>query len=393
MSVNISVVCFKSKTLSNGEHPLFVKVSEGKKRATKSLGLSIRAQFWNFEKNEPKKICPNREALMKMIESKKQQYLEQVIDFKSEDKNFTPQSLVDKMENTVVPQTVGEYLLKQIEIMKVEKRIGNAKVYRSTYNSLFAFCGNLNISFASIDSAWLRRYETFLRSRENSSNTIGIRFRELRALYNKAIEDNLVHEKNYPFKRFKVARFSKKTSKRAIKKEDIKRIMNVDLRLITKYHSPLLYLSKDLFLFSYLGCGINLSRTADKYTEIAEANGKFVGMHAHNNQQLAFANTIEAAAQGVSLLDATMMGMGRGAGNCAMELLLSFLKNPKYNVFPVLKFIEEHMLPLKESGAVWGYDIPYLLTGRLNQHPSAAIDYIKSGETHYADFYTDLLDK
>ena len=80
-----------------------------------------------------------------------------------------------------------------------------------------------------------------------------------------------------------------------------------------------------------------------------------------------------------------MMGMGRGAGNCAMELLLSFLKNPKYNVFPVLKFIEEHMLPLKESGAVWGYDIPYLLTGRLNQHPSAAIDYIKSGETHYAD--------
>ena len=68
MSVNISVVCFKSKTLSNGEHPLFVKVSEGKKRATKSLGLSIRAQFWNFEKNEPKKICPNREALMKMID-------------------------------------------------------------------------------------------------------------------------------------------------------------------------------------------------------------------------------------------------------------------------------------------------------------------------------------
>lgn len=276
MSVNISVVCFKSKTLSNGEHPLFVKVSEGKKRATKSLGLSIRAQFWNFEKNEPKKSCPNREALIKMIESKKQQYLEQVIDFKNEDKNFTPQSLVDKMENTVVPQTVGEYLLKQIEIMKVEKRIGNAKVYRSTYNSLFAFCGNLNISFASIDVAWLRRYETFLKSRENSSNTIGIRFRELRALYNKAIEDNLVHEKNYPFKRFKVARFCKKTSKRAIKKEDIKRIMNVDLRLITKYHSPLLYLSKDLFLFSYLGCGINLIDIAYlRYENITENRLRF----------------------------------------------------------------------------------------------------------------------
>ncbi|MDY2588918.1 MAG: aldolase catalytic domain-containing protein, partial [Agathobacter sp.] len=116
---------------------------------------------------------------------------------------------------------------------------------------------------------------------------------------------------------------------------------------------------------------------SDKYMDVAEKYGKYIGMHAHNNQQLAFANTIEATARGVSYLDATMMSMGRGAGNCAMELLISFLKNPKYNIFPILKFIEEQMIPLKESGAVWGYDIPYLLTGRLNQHPSAAIDYTK----------------
>lgn len=132
---------------------------------------------------------------------------------------------------------------------------------------------------------------------------------------------------------------------------------------------------------------------SDKYMDISEKYGKYIGMHAHNNQQLAFANTIEATARGVSYLDATMMSMGRGAGNCAMELLISFLKNPKYNIFPILKFIEEQMIPLKESGAIWGYDIPYLLTGRLNQHPSAAIDYTKEGRTDYADFYTDLLDK
>ena len=132
---------------------------------------------------------------------------------------------------------------------------------------------------------------------------------------------------------------------------------------------------------------------ADKYTEIGEKYNKYIGIHAHNNQQLAFANTIEAVARGVSLLDATMMSMGRGAGNCAMELLLSFLKNPKYNFLPVLKFIEQQILPLKESGALCGNDIPYLLTGRLNQHPSAAIDFSKAERTDYADFYTDLLDK
>ena len=132
---------------------------------------------------------------------------------------------------------------------------------------------------------------------------------------------------------------------------------------------------------------------ADKYMEVADKYGKYIGMHAHNNQQLAFANTIEATARGVSFLDATMMSIGRGAGNCAMELLISFLKNPKYNIFPILKFIEEHMIPLKESGLVWGYDIPYLLTGRSNHHPSSAIDYMKEERSDYTAFYIDLLDK
>lgn len=136
-----------------------------------------------------------------------------------------------------------------------------------------------------------------------------------------------------------------------------------------------------------------IRRLTDMYMETAEKYGKYIGIHAHNNQQLAFANTIESATHGASLLDATMMSMGRGSGNCAMELLLSFLKNPKYNLFPVLKFLEEHMVPLKASGAVWGYDIPYLLTGHLNQHPSAAIDYTKEQRTDYSTFYTDLLDK
>lgn len=132
---------------------------------------------------------------------------------------------------------------------------------------------------------------------------------------------------------------------------------------------------------------------ADKYLEVAEKYGKYVGIHAHNNQQLAFANTIEALARGVSYLDATMMSMGRGAGNCAMELLLSFLKNPKYNIYPVLRFLEKYMVPLKEEGIVWGYNIPYLLTGHLNQHPSAAIDYTKENRHDYSSFYTDLLEK
>jgi 4-hydroxy 2-oxovalerate aldolase len=131
---------------------------------------------------------------------------------------------------------------------------------------------------------------------------------------------------------------------------------------------------------------------SEQYLEVADKHGKIVGIHAHNNQQLAFANTIEALTNGASYLDATMNGMGRGCGNCSMELLLSFLKNPQYNVYPVLRFLEEYMIPLKQSGVEWGYDLPYLLTGKLNQHPRAAIEAAKQGRTDYAAFYTELLE-
>ncbi len=136
-----------------------------------------------------------------------------------------------------------------------------------------------------------------------------------------------------------------------------------------------------------------IRRLAAKYLEIADKYGKTIGIHAHNNQQLAFANTIETLTMGVSYLDSTVSSMGRGAGNCPTELLLGFLKNPKYHITPVLKFIEKHIVKLREEGVIWGYDIPYLLTGRLNQHPRDAIQFTSEGRTDYADFYRYLYDK
>lgn len=134
-----------------------------------------------------------------------------------------------------------------------------------------------------------------------------------------------------------------------------------------------------------------IARIADTYLEFAEKYGKKVGIHAHNNQQLAFANTIEAVGDGVDWLDATYSEMGRGAGNCAMELLLGFLKNPKYNVYPVIKFIEENMMKLKADGITWGYDLQYLMTGLLNQHPRSAIAFTKDKRNDYTEFYKEVV--
>lgn len=134
-----------------------------------------------------------------------------------------------------------------------------------------------------------------------------------------------------------------------------------------------------------------LARLTDIYMNVAAKYGKKIGIHAHNNQQLAFANTIEAVGDGVDWLDATYDGMGRGAGNCAMELLLGLLRNPKYQIYPVIKFVEKHMTKLRQEGVVWGYDMQYLLTGLFNQHPRTAIQFTKEKRTDYSEFYKEIL--
>ena len=135
-----------------------------------------------------------------------------------------------------------------------------------------------------------------------------------------------------------------------------------------------------------------VEKLVNQYMEVANKYGKKIGIHAHNNQQLAFANTIEAISRGASYLDATVSGLGRGAGNCYMESLLSFLRNPKYNKIAIFNFVEKHILALKEEGNKWGFDIPYLLTGILNSHPSTAIQFIKDGRSDYSIFYQELID-
>jgi 4-hydroxy 2-oxovalerate aldolase len=133
-----------------------------------------------------------------------------------------------------------------------------------------------------------------------------------------------------------------------------------------------------------------MARLADIFGEFAAKYNKKVGIHAHDNLKLAFANSVECVGDGVDFVDATYASMGRGAGNCAMELLLGFLRNPKFDIYPALQFIEKWMKPMKDSGVTWGYDFQYLLTGMFNQHPRTAIQYTKDKRTDLANYYKEI---
>ncbi|MFQ5443974.1 MAG: nucleoid-structuring protein H-NS, partial [Nitrospinales bacterium] len=127
---------------------------------------------------------------------------------------------------------------------------------------------------------------------------------------------------------------------------------------------------------------------AKKYKGILKT--RELGIHAHNNQQLAFANTIEAIIQNVNYLDGTIYGIGRAAGNCPLELLLGFLKNPKFDVGPILHVIGKEFLKLREE-IEWGYTVPYMITGSLDIHPRVAMALRKTNEKNeFLGFYNKL---
>lgn len=117
---------------------------------------------------------------------------------------------------------------------------------------------------------------------------------------------------------------------------------------------------------------------------------KELGLHMHNNLQLAFANTIAGASKGVTFLDSSVYGMGRAAGNCTTELLLSYLKGARYDIRPVLEIIEKHMITMRQKWD-WGYLIPYMIVGALDEHPRTAMAQLSSDErNNFVDFYDRL---
>ncbi len=271
LNTSVEAICYKVRALRDGTFPLMLRLTQNRKRKYLSLGMSVEERFWDFKKNQPKRNCPDRDAILAVIERKSKQYREQITQFKVEGKDYTLETLVQRVENPVRQMNFGEYLDYFIQQLKEENRLGYAESFKGLKSSIILYCDNLDFLFSDIDQQWLKGYEMFLIRSGKKENTVGIRFRSLRVLYNRAVSEKLVKREYYPFDDFKVSRFHEQTMKRAISKEDIKRIMSLDLRTVTTYHSPYLQLGRDLFLFSYLSCGINLTDMARlRYCDVFE---------------------------------------------------------------------------------------------------------------------------
>lgn len=118
-----------------------------------------------------------------------------------------------------------------------------------------------------------------------------------------------------------------------------------------------------------------------------------IGFHPHNNLQMSFANTLRAIEEGVSFVDASIFGMGRGSGNLPIEVLVGYLEkqgNTSYNTVPYLEVIERFYLGLFNE-LNWGYKIQSLMGGLKNIHPYYIDDLFKR-RTYTVDEIWNALD-
>lgn len=226
-----------------------LRVTKDRKRKYVSLGISVNPENWDFSKNQPKAECPNREYIELLIADKLKEYSAKIVELKATNQEFTSTTLVEKVcVNRVNRKTVGDLFKAHINSLASSGRKSYALSIKQLYNSLIEFNGHLDIPFAEMDIVWLRRYEAFLRRKGLAENTIGIRFRTLRSIYNVAIEEDAVSAELYPFKKLKVSKLHQETAKRALSKEDIERVLS--------YKSTNRYMRFpiDIFAFTYY-CG------------------------------------------------------------------------------------------------------------------------------------------
>ena len=101
MKATVNVLCYKSKTLSNGEHPLMICLCKDNKRKYISIGASVHPRFWDFDKNKPKRNCPNKEQLNRLIAETEQRYSEQILNYSTTGREYTFATLTEDIYSEI----------------------------------------------------------------------------------------------------------------------------------------------------------------------------------------------------------------------------------------------------------------------------------------------------
>lgn len=334
-----------------------LRVTKDRKRKYVSLGISVNPEHWDFSKNQPKAECPNREYIELLIADKLKEYSAKIVELKATNQEFTSTTLVEKIcVNRVNRKTVGDLFREHISSLTASGRKSYALSIKQLYNSLIEFNGHLDIPFPEMDIVWLRRYEAFLRRKGLAENTIGIRFRTLRSIYNVAIEEDVVSAELYPFKKLKVSKLHQETAKRALSKEDIERVLS--------YKSTNRYMRFpiDIFAFTYYCGGINFVDIAH-LTKANITDGRLI----YKRQKTKKLIKIPLQPQAVALIEK----YSNDESQYLFPILSDFHKTDIQQANRIHKVISKVNERLKQIGKA--LNLPIALTTYVARHSQATV--------------------
>ena len=335
MNATINVVCYKWKILANGEYPLMLRICKDGKKKYQSLGISVLPRYWDFIRNKPKPNCPNKEYIQKIILDKQTELQQRMLEFNSEQKEYTTTTLLNDENKKFELKTVSQFYQELIDQCKSNDKCGNRLIYKSSYNSLKVFTKNqLDIPFSAIDVSWLNKYEKWLRSKGNKETTMSLMFRTLRSAYNKAIKAKCARKSDYPFDEYKINKFDTKTQKRAIAKTEVlkftKEVDDIGKRQYVQ-------LSKDIFIFSYLCGGINFTDIAN-LTKANITNGRLHYIRQKTGKLIKL-----------------------GISEEAMQIIKKYESESKGYLFPILN-TNIHKTPLQKQNRI------HKMLGKINKN-------------------------
>ena len=237
-----------------------VKITKSGKRSLKTLGVSVNPKYWDFERDKPKSNCPNRTYIVNIITNALQKYQAIQLDMETKCEDYTASEILNDTASKQAPVTVEDFLTEHIQQLRENGKVGNSYAYLNLRTTLHNFYGKkLNFFFNAVDISFCNKFEAWMRKNKFEDTTMNYYFRTLRATYNKAVETKCANREKSPFREYKLSRFSTKTQKRALSKENVMKLLKLDC----SSKSAKAQLAHDVFSFSYYCGGISLVDVAN----------------------------------------------------------------------------------------------------------------------------------
>lgn len=249
---SISLKLDRRRATARGLYPIQFLLSSKGKVTTIGTGVNIRPEHWNGEVNKavlPK--CPNARAINESIKSLFFKYTNTLRNLENDGKlvgkSVTEiKKLLVEVRSGSSKESLTDYFSRYAESRRTEK---SREVYRYTLKTIRAF-DNEEVPFEKVNVIWLKAFDAHLEKQGVGINTRAIHFRNLRAVFNSAINEDLIGLEYYPFRKFKIA--SSRKDKEALTEEQLQRLIAYD----TPY--PFRRTARDLYLLSFYMCGMNL---------------------------------------------------------------------------------------------------------------------------------------